>query len=227
MNIINFFSDISLDEKSHIYKVKDKYVKTSVSKVIKRFYEPFDSYTISKRKAEKDGVKQEYLLKKWEDERVKSINKGHSLHKFAENFVKKCDIVPKSKDEEAVVKFFYELPNNVKPYVTELSMYCPKYEFCGTADLILYNEIKDKFYLCDYKTNKDLFKNFNNKKLLYPFEDLLDTPFNKYQIQLSLYQMMFETSGYNIDKRKIIWINKGNYKIYDTKNFINRLKKVL
>jgi hypothetical protein len=92
----------------------------------------------------------------------------------------------------------------------------------------LYNTLTGKFILADYKTNRDLFKNFASKKLLYPFNFLLDNPYNKYQLQLSSYQILFELVGYEVESRRIIWIKPdGNYEMFKTVDYTERLKQYL
>ena len=89
----------------------------------------------------------------------------------------------------------------------------------GTADIILYNKQTNKFIIADYKTNKDLFKNFKGKKLKAPFNNLLDSPFDKYNIQLSMYQILFELTGYEVENRFIIWLKPdAEYEIYYTQD---------
>ena len=126
--------------------------------------------------------------------------------------------------ERAVIKFWNDLPEHVVPLILELQMYHKQYMYAGTADVPLYNKKTKTVIIADYKTNKDLFKNFRGKKLLHPFTDLLDNPFNKYQIQLSYYQLLFEQVGLNVSSRKIIWLKKdGEYEVFDTVDYTEKL----
>ena len=97
-------------------------------------------------------------------------------------------------------------------------MYHHEYLYAGTGD-IMYNKKKNSFLIGDYKTNKDLFKNFKDQKLYYPFADMLDTPFNKYQLQLSYYQLMLEQVGIPVSQRILIWLNDdATYNAYQMKD---------
>ena len=100
-------------------------------------------------------------------------------------------------------------------------MYHKEELYAGTADGTLYNTITGKYILIDYKTNIDIFKNYKGQTMLAPFEHLLDSPFNKYQIQLSYYQILLEQiSGIEVSSRKLVWLRPtGEYELYDTENF--------
>ena len=97
----------------------------------------------------------------------------------------------------------------------------------GTADIILYNTKTNKFIIADYKTNIDLFKNYKGKKMLIPFQDKLDMPFSKYELQLSFYQNLFEQCGYEVEDRKIIWLREdGTFEVYKTEDLTEKLKTI-
>ena len=106
-------------------------------------------------------------------------------------------------------------------------MYHKELMYAGTLDILCYNKNTGEYIILDYKTNKDLFKNFKEKKLLKPFDNLLDNPFNKYQLQLSFYQILIEQIDFiKISSRKIIWIKpNGNYQLYDTEDYTEQLKQ--
>src|SRR5690606_15679463 len=123
-----------------------------------------------------------------------------------EMFVNDRSLIPSTPHEEAVVKFWNDLPDFVVPVFLELRMYHKKYMFAGTTDVVLCNKRTGQFIIADYKTNKDLFYNFKNNKLQYPFHNLLDSPFNKYQLQLSYYQILLEQLNIKVSTRKIIWL---------------------
>lgn len=61
-----------------------------------------------------------------------------------------------------------------------------------------------------------------------PFDHLLENDFNKYQIQLSLYQLMFEQTGIKISSRKLIWVKAdGNFEVHETDDYTETLKEYL
>lgn len=226
--ILNYFKGLEFKEDTHKYSFDSKPIKISVSGVIKNFYKEFDSYAVSLRIAERDGLNQEDILKSWEDAGKIAIEKGNKAHKFGENYPFNRTLKPSDKLEEAIVKFWDDLPEHILPVIMELKMFHKEHMFAGTADILLYNTITDTFIIGDYKTNKDLFKNFQNKKMLGVFNSLLDNPFNHYQIQLSLYQILFEQIGLKVSSRKLIWLKPdGEYKMYALEDYTGVLKEYL
>lgn len=225
-HIKSFFSEIVFNEDLHRYTVQEKELKP-VSNCLKYFQEEFDSEVIATRSAIKEGSTKQEVLKKWKEIADEACRIGTETHLFAETF-KELGLKPKNNLQKAVVKFWDNLPKHLIPVFYELRMYSKELNIAGTTDLVFYNTKTNKFILADYKTNKDLFKNFAGKKLLKPFDDLLDNPFNKYQLQLSLYKILFELTGYEIQKSALIWLKQdGNYEILYTKDYSKILKERL
>lgn len=225
--IIDYFKEIKFDEASHSYTVKGKNLKP-VSYVLKDFQEPFDEQKMAFLVAKKKGISVKEVLDDWHKKRDDSCELGTNVHLFGERFALDKTLKPSNGYEEAIAKYHLSLPEYIRPLCLELQMYSNDWRIAGTADLMLYNTKNDNIFLRDYKTNTDLFKNYKGKKLLAPFEDLDDSPFNKYQLQLSLYQILFEQVGYEIKDRALIWIKPdGNYEIFPTKDYRNRLTNYL
>ena len=84
------------------------------------------------------------------------------------------------------------------------------------------------YIIADYKTNKDLLKNYKGKTMIGPFSHLLDNPLNHYVIQLSYYQLLLEQVGVKVSKRVIIWLGlDGNYQLFNTEDVTDILKQQL
>ena len=78
------------------------------------------------------------------------------------------------------------------------------------------------------KTNKDLYKNFKQEKLLPPFDELLDMPLNIYKLQLSLYQMALEHIGMKAVARRIMWLlPDGSYNKIPLESYTKQLEEEL
>ena len=116
--------------------------------------------------------------------------------------------------EEAAAKFYEDLPDCLMPILAETKVYREDLGYSGTFDLLFYydaeldgkSDDKSGFVIFDYKTNKDLYKNFKGERMFSPFNDLLNCSFNVYQLQLSLYQLALEPIGFKIIGRRIIWL---------------------
>lgn len=223
--IKDFFKDLNFNEEKHLYDVNGKHLP-SVSGLIKTFTPYFDAEAKAKSKAERYGVSHLEILQEWEDTKNEACDRGHRVHLFGEKYPFDRTLKPSCGQEKAVVKFWNDLPAHILPAFMELRMYHKHFNFAGTADILLFDTINKCFIIGDYKTNKDLFKNFKQESLLYPFTNLLNSPFNKYQTQLSFYQLLFEQTGFKVSGRKLIWLLKtGDYIMYDTDNLTGVLNK--
>ena len=223
IEIEDYFKEIKFDEASHSYTLKGRNLKP-VSYVLKDFQEPFDEKKMSALVAKKKGISVQEVLADWHKKRDDSCALGTKAHLFAENYVKTREGNPTNGQEKAMQTYLDKIPYYVVPLCTELQMYSEKWGIAGTADLMFYDTKNDSIELRDYKTNGDLFKNYKGKRLLAPFDDLEDSPFNKYQLQLSMYQILFEQTGFKINSRALIWVKEdGTYELYQTNDYRDRL----
>jgi len=229
------YKDLLFDEDSHTYTHKQHNL-TPVSNVVHTFVEKFDTEGISERFALKHNKNQNSVKKDWADNAQRACDFGTKVHNFGEKYAtlryfkqgNHNSLIPSSGQEKAVIKYWNELPKHIIPVVLELQMYSVTFGYAGTADILLYNTTTKKFIIADYKTNKDIFKNFANNTMLAPFDNMLDMPYNHYQLQLSLYQILLEEQGYEVEANVLIWLlPNGNYQQYKTKNFTNILKEQL
>ena len=203
-------------EEEHKYYMKDldgtiRSDFPSVSKVLKYFYEEFDSETISYRKSGGDPDEQKRLLKEWADAGNYATNMGSRTHfileqKSLEMFdiqkevrqpIFECDILQIQKSDSMVKageKFLKLMKDRGAVLIdTEMTLGSPELGYTGTPDKLWVMENKEKngiiFFTTDYKTNKP--KNFEiqyyTKKLYSPFNEYHDTALTHYYIQLPLY----------------------------------------
>lgn len=227
--IENFFKDIVFNEEGHRYYYKDKPILTSASNIYHRFIEPFDEEGIAANISLKTGKSPDDIIKEWRKKGTEACGIGSSVHLFGENFALRRNLKPNNGYEQAIVNFWGTIPNYIKIVSLEAIMYHFELDYAGTADIVLYNEKTGKYIVCDYKTNANLFKNYKGKKMLKPFGNLLDMPFNHYQIQLSLYQLLLEQiDGIEVSIRRIIWLlPDGTFKLLDTDDYTKVLKNEL
>lgn len=220
-HVTNFFGNLKFDAEEHTYKHNKRYLN-SVSSVIKNYVEPFDADRIAGYVAKSRGVSKEDILLEWEMKKVKACEKGNRVHNFGENYKK--GMIASDGYEKAVISFWDSIPKHIEPFLFELQMFSLEKNLVGTADIILYNTKTGNFVIADYKTNIDLYKNYRGKKMLYPFDDMLDMPLSKYKIQLSLYQYLFEQCGFKVEQRKIIWLKEdGTFDDIQVENLIDRI----
>ncbi|PLS69318.1 MAG: hypothetical protein CV045_02910 [Cyanobacteria bacterium M5B4] len=223
--IKKYFEGLEFDPATHTYNIKGKTL-SSVSSVIKRFSEPFDADKIAGFVARKKGVTKEEVLAEWETKKNDACDRGHQAHYFGETYKKGA--IPTNGYEKAIVAFWNSIPDHIEPLLFELQMFSDTLGIAGTSDIILYNIKTEKFIIADYKTNEDLFKNYKGKKLLPPFGHMLDNAYNKYQLQLSLYQLLFEQTGFEVESRGLIWLKPdGVYKSFKTEDLTKPLLREL
>lgn len=223
--IKEYFKELQFDAQKHSYEVRGKPL-TSVSKTIHKYVEKVDFDKIAGFIAKKRGITKQEVLAEWNAKKIASCSQGTLVHTFGENYFKGKK--PTNGFEEAIVKFWDNIPDYIEPFLFELQMFSETLGIAGTSDIILFNRKTGKFIIADYKTNEDLFKNFKGKTLLSPFEDLLDSPYNKYQLQLSMYQLLFEQCGFEVESRRIIWLRpNGVYENFKTEDLTQKLLKEL
>lgn len=195
----------------------------------------------------------EEILAQWKEKNLKSTTHGTHVHEFGESCFYYMigdyeNILPNFKDrltddggfeatepkEDAVVRFFQDIPKCIVPILAETKVYDENLGYAGTFDILFYYDAeldgkssdKSGLVIWDYKTNEDLFKNFQGQKLLVPFNKLLDMPLSIYKLQLSLYQICLENIGFNVVGRRIIWLKpEGNYNKINLEEYTRILKE--
>jgi len=208
--------ELTFIEDTHTYYMKDLdgEVRTnfpSVSKVLKKFYEEFDSEKIALNKAKGDVKEKERLLAEWKAAGDYSTNMGSRVHymlekKLIEDYgnykevrqpIFECDFTQILKGDSMIhagskyLKLMSE--RNTELLDTEIVLGHPELGYTGQPDKVWIVENKQKtgfgLLITDWKTNKP--KNFMpnqfTKKMKYPFGEIDDTALGHYYLQLPLY----------------------------------------
>ena len=152
-------------------------------------------------------------------------------------------LIPTRGKEGAVIKFWNDMPSSFHFVLAETKVYSnknpefqTKQQYCGTFDLLMYyknvlDESKSGLVIFDYKTNKELEKEYsrqNNKMLLPPFDDMYDEPKSAYTLQLSAYQIPLEDIGLKVIGRRVIWLrDDGSYERIPLESKVDELRKTL
>ena len=261
-HIVNSFSDLVFVENGHRYYYHGRQLE-SVSNVIHRFVPKFDANSKARELSEKyyNDPKSKYyrmttenILESWNTIKDTACDNGTNVHEFGEScfyymtfqddkilpaFADRLTsdgFVSLSPKEDAVVKFWMDLPQCFIPVASENKVCREDLGYSGTFDLLFYYDAeldgkscdKSGFVIFDYKTNKDLYKNFKGEKMLYPFDRLLNCSFNVYQLQLSLYQLALEPIGYRILGRRLIWLkDDATYEKIKTSSYSYMLHNML
>lgn len=219
MEAITFFDELQFDEIKHTYTLKNKkYI--SVSKKIEEFYKPFDP-SIAKYVAIAKNTTELAIKSEWEKLKKQSIVKGNILHKYAHEKLSGKDVKPFNSSQRAIDEYINNITDEI--VFVEKPIFSIKYGYAGTPDLVLYNLESGLFRIVDWKTNKDINKNYKGQKMLTPFEDLLDTPLNHYAVQLSLYQICLEEAGLAVESRTVIHFQDEGFTPYELPDLTSSL----
>lgn len=239
--LMKHYERIVFDEPSHTYKVAGKGLMP-VSNFIKLFVKPFNAERQAPFTAKKEGISIKQVRANWDKTRIEACDNGTRVHDFGERYaIEKYSVVSSLKfksvyqhlkkgeklqpKELALIKFWDNKPEWYVPVSLELRMFCVELGIAGTADIILLDIRDNTLVIADYKTNKDLFKQYKDQKLLGIFRELNDTPYSKYKIQLSTYQVLLEQTGYKVSRRFLVWLKEdGNYEIFDTSDITGVIK---
>ena len=260
--IENSFQGLVFVDDGHRYYYNGKELEC-VSNITHLFTPKFDAESKSKELYEKYyddptskyyRMTQEQILDQWIAISETACGNGTSVHEFGEScfyFMTYQDdkIIPSFKErlhgdefesisekEDAVVKFWNDLPQCFVPIASENKVYREDLGYAGTFDILFYYDAeldgkspdKSGFVIFDYKTNKDLYKNYKGERMLHPFKDLLHCSFNTYQLQLSLYQLALEHIGLRIIARRLIWLKEdSSYEKISTNSYTDMLYSAL
>jgi hypothetical protein len=208
--------ELTFVEDTHTYYMKDingemKSDFPSVSKVIKYFYEEFDSEGISLKKAKGDPEVQQQLLDEWKAAGDYATNMGSRVHYLLEKKVIdmfggykdvrqpifECDFTQILKGDSMVSAGTSYLNLMVERGAvlldTEIVLGDPELKYTGQPDKVwlIMNKEQTEFGLVitDWKSNKP--KNFEEshftKKMYYPFDKLPNNALGHYFTQLPFY----------------------------------------
>lgn len=259
--ILKEFEDLEFYEDGHLYLLHGQEITQSVSGVGHRFIrDPFNEQLQATRYAAKNGKTAEYWIQQWKQNAFRATTLGTKTHEFGESlaylraghpelirdsikaqYMERYNyLAPIHPKEEAVVKFMDAMPDNLHLVLNETKVYSGKNPIqernikeliCGTFDMLYYDSDKNGFVILDYKTNANLYSEYNRKyrkTLLPPFQDTIEEDLGLYTIQLSLYSLMLEDVGINVIDRRIVWLtNDGDYEIISVPDVSEKLRKVL
>jgi len=263
--VLEAFEDLEFYEEDHKYVLYGR-VLPSVSGVAERFVRyPFDPERTAARQADRYGETPEYWIHKWECNSFRATTLGRKTHAFGESLgylrtghpeLITDDIraqylpthhylAPISPKEEAVVRFFDELPDSYHLVLNEAMVYSGKNpdasknlheQIAGTFDMLYWydgegDSTKAGFVILDYKTNASLYKDYARQRqitLLPPFDNIIDEDYGHYMIQLNLYALMLEDIGLPVIAKRIVWLkDDATYEIIDMPNIVDTLRKTL
>ena len=219
---------VVFNSENHTYLKNGKYL-TSVTSLIAKFKNEFDSDYWSKKTALRDNKSQEQVLKEWSDKAKKSCEIGTAIHKIFEDYVdKKYSVVNENltfdflelensyyedftHKKNTAIRFIQDffIKERLIPMFTEYIVY--NNFIAGQVDCICKNK-QGEIFIIDFKTNDKIETNSYGKNLKGYLKDIPDASFYHYSLQLSIYKKLF--------KEEV----KGLYLIHITKEKYNLIE---
>lgn len=239
MELFTKFNEIKFHDDVHKYYLGDKNL-ISVTTILHKYQEEFDSYYWSNIKKHELGMTQDEVLNYWKALNLKSQIKGSAVHNYIEllynNKVYKYDDAValeklgqenikilelkgegKIKDEFEIVKtyvdnFYADSFGKLIPIKTEFVVFDKEWEIAGMMDMLFWNVKKQCFQIWDWKTNKEINTQTKyNSKLKHVVSHLDDCEFEIYSLQLTTYKRILErNTNIKIDGCYIVWFNEVN-----------------
>ena len=198
--------NISFRKADHLYIV-DGTPLDSVTTFVKNCFPEFDSGFHAKRKAEALGITKEAVLEMWDKKGRESREQGTAMHEKIESYY-----LGKSVSTDSTFELFKIFANKItlKPYRTEWAVYDWEQKIAGTIDFVDY--LNGEYIIYDWKRSDKLIaknglpiKNSQyGEKALPPIENLDDSPYYHYALQLSLYKYILEKNyGITVSKLRL------------------------
>jgi ATP-dependent exoDNAse (exonuclease V) beta subunit len=228
---------VRFDNETHSYFLNDKRL-ISVTTLLSNFKNKFDSDFYSKKIALKEGKTQDEILLLWKEKAKKSCDIGTAIHKIFEDYkynnysilnnqlmfeTSEIDVeylpdyYTKHKVALSFINDFFETKRLI-PIESEMIVYNEL--IAGQIDMIC-KDVKNNFYILDFKTNSTIDKYSYNKKMIGFFSELNDSNYYHYCIQLSVYKKLLKE--YKINKIYIIHILENNYKIIECEDVFEKI----
>ena len=209
-------TNIVFHEGPHIYEINGSskdYI--SVTTIIPKFFPEFNGKKIANMVFKKNFDNQEspyyqmtvdQIIKKWDDNKNEASKLGTAMHKNFELYFNDIEFendFKTKKEYQLFLNFLKDYPN-LKPYRTEWEVYDEDIKVAGSIDMLFINE-DGTLDICDWKRCKEIKKDNKYEFGFEPLEDLPNTNYWHYSIQLNMYKRILE-KNYNIKIRNLYLI---------------------
>jgi len=185
---------VIFDEVNHKYTNPDNNkVYISVSQLLKKYKEPFDSDFFASKVAKRDGKTKEEVLQEWKEKTQVACDKGVEIHTIFEEYLTTGKVKKENKPYIDDLKKVFK-KSEYKTINSEMILSNDIYEVAGTSDII--GDVGENYFdVLDFKTNKNfLFYSKYGKYLKFPLNNLQECQYNDYSLQLSLYAFLYSSS---------------------------------
>ena len=191
---------ITFQEEGHKYWIdNDAKDLISATTFIHTFFPPFDSLEIINNIMKKDEYLNDpsYKYYKMEAEQIQnkwknSAHLGTHLHADIEKYLNNQHVENTSVEFQQFLNFMDDHKNELTIYRTEWMIFTEILKLTGSIDALFQNN-KGEFVICDWKRVQSIYqRSFTDKTGYPPFENIPDSNFHHYSLQLNLYRVILE-----------------------------------
>ncbi len=219
---VHIFDRIKFDEQYHNYNLDGHRLKSITSLVSQEFVPEFDRLGIATKKSKEGGIPVEEILARWDVNGQSARAKGTSVHKTINNFFSTGDWseLTQSIPEVLAFKRWMEHNRNLKPHKFEWIVGDVSWSLGGTIDVVFEDLDDGKFFIVDWKTNKEFKVSNIYENLKLPFNDYENCDLTKGSLQVNLYHLILSNNtDLPLKSGKIVHLSEGgtpvNYHIID------------
>ena len=223
MSIKGLDNYVTLEPVAHKYFNKDGEEYISASKFLATFKEPFDPRIADNCAGKGDyiGMSPDEVRAYWKEYGTERAGIGTVIHNANEMFSETTQVLPENEWMRPALINIHSQYRDYHRCYNEVCLYDAENKIAGTSDRILvHTSHKDSVIsISDYKTNLgslpqiDLDKKGKQKikYLLGPVSHMIESKYNLYSLQISLYSYMLQKqTGRRIGKLFIHYINPVN-----------------
>lgn len=198
-------ANISLRD-THYYLQSSKLL--GITSVVNNFFPQFDADYWAEIKAPLLGKSKEQLLEEWEHKRIESAHAGTKLHHKIDDYYHHKNVQTDDKDYLLFKQFADAYKLN--PYRSEWAIYDEDSNIVGVVDMLDYSN--GEYILYDWKRSEKIIeggqpitKNKFDEYGLKPIENVPNTDYWHYALQLSFYRYILEKNyGIRIKESRLV-----------------------
>lgn len=229
---------VVFDGKYHTYYKGNKKL-ISVTTLLSKFKNEFDSEYWSKVIAKRENKTQDEILNLWKEKAFKSTEIGTAIHQMFEDYTLNnysilnnelifdynklkeeyfLDFNKKSLVAKSFIKDFF-LTKRIQPIFSEHIVYNDF--IAGQIDMVC-KDLKENYYIIDFKTNEKIdFESYKNKKMLGCLDFIDDSNYWHYCLQLSIYKELIK--DIKVNKMFIIHITTEKYSFIECEDLLKKI----
>lgn len=191
---------------SHYY-LHDQ-ILLGITRIISNFFPKFDAEYWAEVKAPLMGKTPQQLLEEWDRKGKESSEAGTKLHQRIDDYYHNKEVQTEDKDYTLFKQFAAAYKLN--PYRTEWAIYDEDSGIVGVVDMLDYSN--GEYILYDWKRSEKVIeggqpitKNKFNEYGLRPIEDVPNTDYWHYALQLSFYRYILEKNyGIKVKESRLV-----------------------